>query len=237
MGFLVPAGYNRGDDLYRDEVADRSTWTVTTHNWATDVDREHLADIRNHRDTHGAGGRRHLVLEVLAYANDEAEHLGRIGRATVFMRPDGAVSVVDDGRGTDTRTDSEGRIVRKPVMATRDVRFFDAPDGPVLPDGLPRCGMSAVAALSADLVHENHRSQGGWSQTYHHGIPDDALHRISVSGTTGTSVTFQTDLTGPDALTAEDVRAFPWLQIDVIDTRSTHNAALTVWPSAIGTAG
>lgn len=165
-----------------------------------------------------------MILEVLAYASDEAEHLGRIGHATVLVRPDGPVTVADDGRGTDTRTDSTGHIVRKPVMATQDVRFFDLPDGPVLPDGLPRHGMSTVAALSADLVHENHRSQGAWSQRYHHGIPEEELRSLKASGTTGTSVTFQTDITGPDALTTEDACAFPWLHVDVIHTIiETHN--------------
>lgn len=197
-------------------MRERSTWTVTTHEWSTDVDRHHLAEIQDDRDRYAVGGRRHLLLEVLAYANDEAEHLGRVGRATVLMRPDGAVTVVDDGRGTDTRTDSDGHIVRKPVMATRDVRFFDAPSGSSLPDGLPRRGMSTVAALSAELVHENHRFEGAWSQTYRHGVPDDDLHTISTTGATGTSVSFQTDLAGPDDLTAEDVEAFPWLRIEVV---------------------
>ena len=177
-------------------VGDPSTWTVTTHDWAVDVDRDHLAHIRDDCETYGAGGRRHLILEVLAYANEEAEHLGRIHHATVVIRPNGVVAVTDDGRGTDTRTDSNGRIVRKPVMATRDVRFFDVPDCPALPDGPPRRGMSIVAALSANMVHDNHRPRGAWSQAYHHGVPDDALCAIPASDTTGTSVTFQADLAG-----------------------------------------
>ena len=133
-----------------------------------------------------------------------------------MIEPNGVVTVTDDGRGTDTRGDSDGRIVRKPVMATRDVRFFDVPDGPALPDGLPRRGMSIVAALSANLVHDNHRPRGAWSQAYHHGVPDDALCAIPASDTTGTSVTFRTDLAGCDRLSAEDMCAFPWLQIEVV---------------------
>lgn len=81
-----------------------------------------------------------MILEVLAYAGDEANALGRIGDATVDYHDDGAVTVIDDGRGTDTRRDASGRRIRKPVMATKDVRFFDAPDAPLLPDGLPRRG-------------------------------------------------------------------------------------------------
>jgi len=197
-------------------VSERSTWTVTTHDWAHDLDLEHLASVRWDAQTREVGGeRRHLVLEVLAYADDEA--LGRVGVAAVTMHDDGSVTLADDGRGTDTRLDGEGRVVRKPVMATRDVRFFDAVDGPRLPDGLPRRGMSTVAALSSLLVHQNHRSNGAWSQTYRHGVPDDELRAIDPSTTSGTSVTFLAgeEVNGPASPTAEDLRAFAWLRIEL----------------------
>lgn len=51
------------------------------------------------------GGVRHLVLEVIAYAADEAEY-GNGGRCAVTLHPGGAVSVSDDGRGTATGTTS-----------------------------------------------------------------------------------------------------------------------------------
>jgi len=196
-------------------MSDRSTWTVTTHDWAKDLDQTHLAEVQDRRHSYAEGGVRHLILEVLAYANDEAEHVGRVGRASVILRPNDAVTVVDDGRGTETRKDSEGNVVRKPVMATKDVRFFDALDGPLLPDGLPRRGMSTVAAPSAELVHENHRVEGAWSQAYRHGIPGERLQPMGSSGATGTSVTFRSDIGGPDELTEQDLIAFPWLCIEV----------------------
>ena len=67
----------------------------------------------------------HLVLEVLAYADEEAGSRGARGSAVVTVHDDGSVSVADDGRGTDTRRDATGRVVRKPVMATQDLRFAD----------------------------------------------------------------------------------------------------------------
>jgi len=67
--------------------------------------------------------------------------------------------------------DPGGRPVRKPVMATRDLRFFDHPDAERLPDGRPRRGMSVVAALSRWLVHTSRRRDGAWMQRYEHGIP------------------------------------------------------------------
>ena len=103
-------------------MTERAAWTATTHDWASDLDRAHLAEIRSRAAVYGAGGRRHLILEVLAYANEEAESLGRTGHAVVTMGDEGTVTVADDGRGTDTRVDQLGNVIRKPVMSTRDVR-------------------------------------------------------------------------------------------------------------------
>lgn len=198
-------------------VNHRTTWTVTTHDWSRDLDLEHLAELRAQATAHGTGGRRHMILEVLAYANDEAESLGRIGAASVTLRADGAVTISDNGRGTDTRVDAAGCIIRKPVMATKDVRFFDAVDGPALPDGLPRRGMSTVSALSLLLLHENHRTEGAWSQMYRHGLPDGELVALA-AGKPGTSVTFTPDtrVSGDAELDAGDLTAFPWLRIEIL---------------------
>ncbi|WP_456789472.1 ATP-binding protein [Cellulomonas sp. P5_C5] len=198
-------------------MTERATWTATTHDWSTDLDREHLAEIRSHASLYGAGGRRHLVLEVLAYANEEAESLGRAGHVVVTVRADGTVTVADDGRGTDTRVDAHGTVVRKPVMSTRDVRFFDAPDAARLPDGLPRRGISVVSALSPVLVHENHAAGGSWSQTYRHGVPDGELLAVARWASTGTSVTFRAamDVPGPETLVDDDLTGFPALRIEL----------------------
>ena len=104
-------------------------------------------------------GALHLVLEVLAYAADEAEELGG-RRAVVTVLGDGSVAVADCGRGTDTRVDDQGRTIKKPVMATKDLRFFDAVNPKMLPDGRPRRGMSVVAALSTWLEPTNGDARG-----------------------------------------------------------------------------
>lgn len=193
----------------------RAEWNATTHEWSRDVDIEHLLGIRASRSEYEAGGVRHQILEVLAYADDEAAALGRIGHAVVRFTTDGMVAIADDGRGTDTRRDERGGIVRKPVMATRDVRFFDAPAPPLLPDGLPRRGISTVAALTSLLVHENHRSEGGWTQEYRQGMPATALDRLPGRSTTGTIVAFRSKLGAPRELTASDLSAFDWLTVRV----------------------
>ena len=197
-------------------MTDRSSWTATTHDWRTDLDIEHLAEVRERLgEADAAGGRRHLILEVLAYADEEAESQDRTGTAIVTVSPDGRVTVSDDGRGTDTRRDSRGRVVRKPVMATADLRFPDESTAPLLPDGLPRRGMSTVAALSSELVHENHRGDGSWSQTYRYGIPDQELRSIEGRENSGTSVSFLAEIAGSADLTEADLLAFPSLRVEV----------------------
>jgi topoisomerase IV subunit B len=126
---------------------------------------------------------------VLAYAAEEAECTGS-GRAVVTLHSDGSVSIADNGRGTETRVDDQGRTVKKPVMATKDLRFFDAPDAAILPDGHPRRGMSVVAALSEWLVHTNRRHNGAWTQRYERGVPATDLTPIPDDGVTGTTVRF-----------------------------------------------
>ncbi|WP_234314453.1 MULTISPECIES: ATP-binding protein [unclassified Streptomyces] len=154
------------------------------------MDSDHLERIRQDPAGFAPGGVRHLVLEVVAYAADEAESNGG-GRCTVTLHPDGSVSVADDGRGTDTRLDEHGQVVKKPVMASKDLRFFDHLDAQLLPDDQPRRGMSVVAALSGWLVHTNRRRGGAWTQRYEYGVPVTDLAPITDDGTTGTIVHFR----------------------------------------------
>lgn len=190
----------------------------TTHNWAAVVDTAHLAGISV--PVHAPSGVLHLLHEVLAYAADEAEELGRRGHCLVTLHGDGSVSVRGDGRGTDTRHDEQVGAVRTPVMATKDQRFFDHPDAQALPDGHPRRGMSVVAALSDRLLHEDRRLGGAWQQRYERGVPSSALDDVAPDGTTGTCVRFlpapglaPLPVAGLDELLA---RGWPGLAVDVV---------------------
>lgn len=113
--------------------------------------------------------------------------------------------MTDDGRGTDTRRDGEGRTVRKPVMATRDVRFFDSDEPPLLPDGLARRGMSVVSATSPLLLHENRRDEGSWTQAYEHGIRVDELREEQATDRTGTTVALR--LPSPHVVPVAELRS------------------------------
>jgi topoisomerase IV subunit B len=198
-------------------------WENTTHDWALTVDTGHLARIRAEPDVFAAGGTTHLVLEVVAYAAEEAESTSTSGRCLVTLHADGSVSVADNGRGTDTRYDAEGQPVKKPVMATKDLRFFDRPDAQRLPDGRPRRGMSTVAALSSWLVHTNRRRNGAWTRRYEHGIPVTGLLAIPDQHTTGTTVHFlpADSVRSMAEVSASTLRqltaAWPHLVVEVID--------------------
>jgi len=110
-------------------------------------------------------------------------------------------------------------------MATKDLRFFDAPDAPLLPDGHPRRGMSAVAALSDRLVHHNRRHNGAWIQEYRYGLPVTNLVPVETDTTTGTTVTFwPTSSVKPSittlAVTPQVLGVWPCLTITLIDHRT-----------------
>lgn len=161
--------------------------------------------IRENPVRYAPTGMCHLILEVLAYAADEAEDRGA-GRAVVEFHPDGSVSVSDDGRGTQMAASDDGRPVRKPVMATKDLRYFDSPPATPIPDGRPRYGMSVVAALSEWLVHTNRRAEGAWTQRYRHGVPAGELVAVPSAGTTGTTVRFHSVEGLGGEVSAESVR-------------------------------
>ncbi len=195
---------------------------ASSHDWSTAVDEVHLALIRRSLAAFAPDGAVHLLAEVLAYADDEASVTGS-RRCVVTLTPGGAASITDFGRGTDTRRLS-GHAVKKPVMSTKDLRFFDAEPPTLLPTGRPRRGMSVVAAASRRLVHVNRRIDGSWRQEYEFGIPVTDLCPVDGDGTTGTTVEFlpDDDLPGlPDdtAALVPLLHAWPQLDIELVDLR------------------
>ncbi|MGJ9412593.1 hypothetical protein ACHAAC_07765 [Aeromicrobium sp. CF4.19] len=163
----------------------------TTHDWTHDVLASHVARLRADA-AREAPELLHLVLEVLAYPLDEALD-GLTRHVWIERHDDGSVTICDDGRGTDTRTDATGAPVVKPIMATPDLRFLDAVDAPVLADGRSRSGLSAVCAVSCWLEHVNRRATGAWSRRYEHGLPAGPTRALAPDGTTGTTVRFLPD--------------------------------------------
>lgn len=132
------------------------------------------------------------------------------------------------------RFDDEGRAVKKPVMATKDLRFFDLPGAQQLPDGHPRRKMSVVAALSEWRVHIDRRHNESWIQRYEDGIPVTGLVPIADDGTRGTTVRFlaHKELRAADHFLARDLleltsvwpqlsTVIDWQRLESGDTRRT----------------
>lgn len=194
-----------------------------THDWSQDVDPEHLQRIQRDPERYAPGGVPHLVLEVLAYAVDEAIE-GTTTKVCVTRHHDGSFSVADNGRGTEMRYEESGRPRRKPVTATRDLRYFDVAEGAALPDGHPRFGMSVVTALSEWLTHTTRRDGRGWEQRYEHGLPVGLLTETRGDGAPGTTVRFRPGrgLVTPEHVTLSSLgavcaAAYPFVQLHLVD--------------------
>ncbi len=163
---------------------------LSSHSWLSVADTAHIDAVR--ADPAPYGDLLHQALEAVAYAVDEGVE-GTTTRARVVLHGDGSIEVSDDGRGTFVRFDDDGLPMVKPIMATRDLRFFGNPSAQVLPDGLPRHGMSVVVALSSWAIHTNHRSEGSWTRRYEYGVPRGPLVSLPGSASTGTTVRFRPD--------------------------------------------
>lgn len=163
---------------------------LSSHSWLSVADTSHIEAVR--ADPGQYGDLLHQALEAIAYPLDEGAE-GTATRARVVLHDDGSIEVSDDGRGTFVRFDDDGVPMVKPIMATRDLRFFGNPAAQTLPDGLPRHGMSVVVALSAWAVHTNHRTEGSWTRRYEYGVPRGPLVSLPGASSTGTTVHFRPD--------------------------------------------
>ena len=160
----------------------------STHDWSTQAEPDHVLDIQKNWEQFSRGGVTHLALEVIAYAVDEANE-GTTNQIWVTLRQDGAICVADNGRGTAIH-ENAGNILVKPIIATRDLRFFGIAGAPILPDGLIRSGISVVGALSEWITHTNRREQGSWTQRYEYGLPTGQQLSEASNNLTGTMICF-----------------------------------------------
>ena len=137
----------------------------------------------------------HLVQEVVDNAVDEAL-AGYAREVEVTVRADGAVEVIDDGRGMPVDVHPEHQVTGVELILTKlhsGGKFDDANYS--FAGGLHGVGVSVVNALSTWLEVEVKRDGGVFRQRFEHGHSKTPLETIGAVGkrNTGTRVTFLPD--------------------------------------------
>ncbi|MEU1421631.1 DNA topoisomerase (ATP-hydrolyzing) subunit B [Kitasatospora sp. NPDC086009] len=141
----------------------------------------------------GERGLHHLVQEVVDNSVDEAM-AGYADTIDVTLLADGAVRVVDNGRGipVDIVPGQEKPAVEVVLTVLHAGGKFGG-GGYAVSGGLHGVGVSVVNALSTRLAVEIHRDGHLWTQEYKMGAPTAALVKGEPTERTGTTVTFWAD--------------------------------------------
>ncbi|MCL2803196.1 MAG: DNA topoisomerase (ATP-hydrolyzing) subunit B [Micrococcales bacterium] len=141
----------------------------------------------------GERGLHHLVYEVVDNAVDEAL-AGFASRIEVTIMPDGALRVIDNGRGIPV---DEHPVEKKPalevVLTMLHAGGKFGGGGYAVSGGLHGVGVSVVNALSSRLEAMVWRDGFTWNMTFDHGEPVGPLEQGAPTGKTGTVITFWPD--------------------------------------------
>src|SRR6201989_2932467 len=141
----------------------------------------------------GPRGLHHLVYEVVDTTVDEALQ-GYCDHIVVTLHPNGAVTVVDNGRGIPVAVmDSVGLPAVEVVLTKLHAGGKFGGDGYKVSGGLHGVGISVVNALSERLRVEVRRDGYLWSQEYERGDPLGPMVRGEKTDETGTTITFLPD--------------------------------------------
>ena len=138
----------------------------------------------------GPRGLHHLVYEVVDNSVDEAL-AGYCDFIQVSIRRDGAVRVIDNGRGipVDLNVQEQKSTVEVVLTILHAGGKFGG-GGYSVSGGLHGVGISVVNALSSELDVEVRRQGSVWRQSFKHGVPQAPLSQDESSNETGTTVTF-----------------------------------------------
>jgi DNA gyrase subunit B len=138
-------------------------------------------------------GLHQLVLEVVYNGVDEAI-AGGCSVISVIIRPDGEVTVGDDGRGIPVEEHPQTGISTLETVMTRlhaGAKFGGRSYR--TSGGLHGVGVSVVNALSSYLKVETRRNGNTYVQEYSRGIPKSPVRKVDIFLGRGTTITFLPD--------------------------------------------
>jgi len=138
----------------------------------------------------GPRGLHHLVYEIVDNSVDEAL-AGHCDNIQIFMRADGGIRVIDNGRGIPVDIHPvEKKSTVEVVLTILHAGGKFGGGGYAVSGGLHGVGSSVVNALSRDLDVEVHRQGFVFTQHYQNGVPDAPLAKGEASDLSGTTITF-----------------------------------------------
>ena len=139
----------------------------------------------------GERGLHHLVYEIVDNSVDEAL-AGYCDRIEITILADGALRVVDNGRGIPVDEHPvEKKSTVEVVLTILHAGGKFGGGGYSVSGGLHGVGSSVVNALSHTLDVEVHRQGFVWTQHYDDGVPAAPLAQGAPSDRTGTTITFR----------------------------------------------
>ncbi|AWR22368.1 MULTISPECIES: DNA topoisomerase (ATP-hydrolyzing) subunit B [Aurantimicrobium] len=141
----------------------------------------------------GPRGLHHLVYEIVDNSVDEAL-AGHCDDIKVFMRKDGSIRVIDNGRGIPVDIHpTEGKSTVEVVLTVLHAGGKFGGGGYAVSGGLHGVGSSVVNALSSHLEVEVRRQGFTYTQSFNIGVPEAPLAKGAATTETGTTITFWPD--------------------------------------------
>lgn len=141
----------------------------------------------------GPRGLHHLVYEIVDNSVDEAL-AGHCDDIKVFMRKDGSIRVIDNGRGIPVDIHpTEGKSTVEVVLTVLHAGGKFGGGGYAVSGGLHGVGSSVVNALSSHLEVEVKRQGFSYTQSFNIGVPEAPLAKGAATNETGTTITFWPD--------------------------------------------